>query len=69
MFGINANLKKAVAVATIATAGILGAANASAQQLWMEEVIAQQEAQQGQDAQATETADRKAEEKADSNAS
>lgn len=32
MFGINANLKKAVAIATIAVAGIMGAANASAQQ-------------------------------------
>lgn len=73
MFGINANLKKTVAVATIAIAGLMGAANASAQQYWMEEVLEQQlaekAAQAEQDSKAKETADNKADEKADSNAS
>lgn len=42
MFGINANAKKSIAIATIAVAGVMGAANASAQQYWMEEVLEQQ---------------------------
>lgn len=73
MFGINANLKKSVAIAVIAVAGIMGAANASAQQYWMEEVLEQQlqekAAQAEKDREAKETADNESEEKADSNAS
>ncbi|WP_417546934.1 hypothetical protein [Marinobacter segnicrescens] len=73
MFGINANLKKTVAIATIAVAGIMGAANASAQQYVMEEMLEQQlqerAAKAEQQKQASETADTKADEKADSNAS
>ena len=73
MFGINANLKKSVAIAVIAVAGIMGAANASAQQYWMEEVLEQQlqekAAQAEQDRKNEKTADTEAEEKADSNAS
>lgn len=73
MFGINANLKKSVAIAVIAVAGIMGAANASAQQLWMEEVLEQQlqekAAKAEQESKAKETADNESEEKADSNAS
>ncbi|GGY84512.1 hypothetical protein [Marinobacter zhanjiangensis] len=72
MFGINANLKKTLAVATIAVAGIMGAANASAQQYWMEEVLEQQlqekAAQEEQDRKAEEAADSEAENKADSEA-
>lgn len=68
MFGINANLKKTAAIATIAVAGFMGAANASAQQYIAEQML-EQSIQAEQDAKATETADRKAEEKADSNAS
>lgn len=73
MFGINANLKKSVAIAAIALTSVLGAANASAQQQWMEEVLQQQlqekAAQAEQDSKANETADNEAEEKADSDAS
>jgi len=73
MFGINVNLKKSVAIATIAVAGVMGAANASAQQLWAEEVLEQQlqekAAQSEQDSKAEKTADNEAEEKADSKAS
>ncbi len=73
MFGINANLKKTVAIATIAVAGVMGAASASAQQYWMEEVLEQQlqekAAKAEQQKQASETADTKADKKADSNAS
>ena len=72
MFGINANLKKTAAIATIAVAGLMGAANASAQQYWMEEVLEQQLAEQSVEstqADTAATADQKAEENADSNAS
>ncbi|MFC4260675.1 hypothetical protein ACFOZ5_16795 [Marinobacter lacisalsi] len=73
MFGINANLKKSVAIAVIAVAGIMGAANVSAQQYWMEEVLEQQlqekAAQAEKDSEAKATADNESEEKADSNAS
>lgn len=75
MFGINENLKKTVAVAAIALTGVLGAANASAQQYWMEEVLEQQlqekaaRAEQQEQKQESETADNKAGEKSDSNAS
>lgn len=62
MFGINANLKKTAAIATIALTAVFGAANASAQQVWAEEVMAQQ-------GQTQTTADSKAADKADSNAS
>ena len=73
MFGINANLKKTVAIATIAVVGIMGAANASAQQIVAEEMLEKQlqdrAAKAEQQKQASETADTKADEKADSNAS
>ena len=71
MFGINANAKKTAAIVAIAVAGVLGAANASAQQVWMEEVLEQQlqASQEEHDTKAAETADRKVEEKADSSAS
>ena len=71
MFGINANAKKTAAIVAIAVAGVLGAANASAQQVWMEEVLEQQlqASQEEHDTKAAETADSKVEEKADSSAS
>lgn len=69
---LNVNLKKAVAVATIAVVGAMGAATASAQQYWMEEVLEQQlqerAAKAEQQSPASETADSKAE-KVDSSAS
>ncbi len=69
---MNVNLKKAVAVATIAVVGAMGAATASAQQYWMEEVLEEQlqerAAKAEQQSPVSETADSKAE-KADSSAS
>lgn len=65
---INANLKKAAAIATIAIASLAGASNAAAQQVWMEEVIAQQD-QKVHNATTEATADSKTEKSAESNAS
>ncbi len=38
----NANLKKTLSVSAIALVGLMGAANVSAQQYWMEEVLEEQ---------------------------
>lgn len=66
MFGINANLKKTAAIAVIAVAGVMGAANASAQQYVAEQML-EDYIQSQEEGRATETADQKAEEKTDSN--
>ncbi|MFL1405879.1 hypothetical protein ACJO2E_11120 [Marinobacter sp. M1N3S26] len=68
MRSINTNLKKTAAIATIVIASFAGASNAAAQQVWMEEVMAQQE-QQVHDATTEATAESKSDESVKNSAS